>query len=104
MLAEVTNKFGTSPTLGNTAAVRTWLGPIEELPPHQGRADAVFMNAVFGNLTDPAAVLWRSCTLLNPGGRIVISHPEGVKPLFGAGAHSIAVYCIADVHHAWVSA
>eukprot|EP00892_Ulva_mutabilis_P003187 jgi/Ulvmu1/1286/UM011_0010.1 len=77
MLAEVTSRFGHNPVLGNTAAVRTWLGPIEELPPHQGRADTIFMNAVFGNLSDPPAALWKACNLLNPGGRIVISHPEG---------------------------
>lgn len=96
MLAELTARFGEGPTLGNTAAVRTWLGPIEELPPHQGRADAIFMNAVFGNLDNPASVLWRSCTLLNPGGRLVISHPEGTACVllclpYGASVHDDAL-------------
>lgn len=78
MLAEVSSKHGEASTLGNDKAVRTWLGPFEELPAHQGRAQAIFMNAVFGNLADPRGALWHACTLLNPGGRIVISHPEGV--------------------------
>lgn len=92
MLAEVTARFGQAPTLGNTSTVRTWLGPIEELPPHQGRADAMFMNAVFGNLADPQAALWHACTLLNPGGRVVISHPEGMTASSGPRAH-VSVLC-----------
>lgn len=67
------------PSLGNAATVRTWLGDICELPNHQGRAQCVFMNAVFGNMEDQRAALLKSCILLNASGRIVISHPFGVR-------------------------
>ncbi len=44
----------------------------------QGTADAIFFNAVFGNLYDQhAALVHCVCNLLRPGGYIIISHPEG---------------------------
>jgi hypothetical protein len=35
------------------------------------------MNSVFGNLSDQHAALLHSTMLLNPGGKVVISHPLG---------------------------
>lgn len=79
MLQVVTQNYGTKSTLGNDGGVRTWLGDIVDLPSHQGRATAVFMNSVFGNLHDPKAALTKCVTsLLLPNGYIVISHPQGV--------------------------
>jgi trans-aconitate methyltransferase len=78
MLEELAERFQPPPVLGNVPAVRTWLGPFAELPPHQGRADVIFFNSVFGNLPDPYEALLKSTLLLNPGGKVVISHPLGV--------------------------
>jgi SAM-dependent methyltransferase len=39
--------------------------------------EAAFLNAVFPNLTDRPAALRNLARLLVPGGRMVISHPEG---------------------------
>lgn len=39
--------------------------------------DVVFMNAVFGNIADKAGALKNTVRMLRPGGRLVISHPEG---------------------------
>lgn len=47
-------------------------------PIPQGTADAIFFNAVFGNLYDQYDALCHCvCNLLRPGGYITISHPEG---------------------------
>lgn len=42
-----------------------------------GSFDCAFLNAVFPNLPDKPAALASLARLLAPGGRIVISHPEG---------------------------
>lgn len=81
MLAELERRFGPAPTLGNSPAVRTWHGDICELPNHMGRARAVFMNGVFGNIYDPHAALLKACMLLLEGGHVVVSHPLGARPL-----------------------
>ena len=39
--------------------------------------DVVFINAVFGNIGDKAGTLENTVRMLRPGGRVVISHPEG---------------------------
>jgi SAM-dependent methyltransferase len=39
--------------------------------------DVVFMNAVFGNIADKDGALRNITRMLRPGGRVVISHPEG---------------------------
>ena len=41
--------------------------------------DVVFMNAVFGNLADKEGAMRNTVRMLRPGGRVVISHPEGRK-------------------------
>ncbi|MCS7072819.1 MAG: class I SAM-dependent methyltransferase, partial [Anaerolinea sp.] len=50
---------------------------ILDLPADLQPFDAVFFNAMFGNLYDPAAALCRARELLRPGGQIIISHPMG---------------------------
>jgi hypothetical protein len=47
------------------------------LPPLQGPFDAIFFNAVFGNLFDQHVALTKACFLLRPGGYVVVSHPLG---------------------------
>jgi hypothetical protein len=48
-----------------------------ELPPYLGSANAITMNAVFGNLPDPREALLKAALLMQPGGYILISHPMG---------------------------
>lgn len=91
MLAELEKSYPQPSSLGNEASVRTWLGAFEELPLHQGRADVIFMNAVFGNLLDQHAALLHSSLLLNPGGKVVISHPLGAFSLDGNASCTGAV-------------
>lgn len=57
--------------------VRTWCGDIVDLPAAQGTADAVFFNAMFGNVFDQHEALGAACRLLRPGGHVIISHPLG---------------------------
>lgn len=78
MLEILEKTYGTDSTLGNEGGVRTWTGDILDLPTHQGRATAIFLNAVFGNLESPRDALIKCATsLLLPNGYIVISHPQG---------------------------
>ena len=57
--------------------VRTWQGDIVDLPAFQGPSDAVFFNAVFGNVADQKAALTAAVLRLKSGGHVVISHPLG---------------------------
>jgi len=54
-----------------------WCGDIIEFPVSKGPFDAVFINAVFGNLWDQQQSLGKINELLKPAGRICISHPLG---------------------------
>lgn len=50
--------------------------------------DALFMNAMFGNLADKPAVCRHAADALKRGGRLIVSHPEGrafVERLRAAG-------------------
>ena len=50
--------------------------------------DAIFMNAMFGNLADKAAVCSQAARALKPEGKLIVSHPEGkgfVNQLRAAG-------------------
>jgi SAM-dependent methyltransferase len=47
------------------------------LPLKPASVDVVFMNAMYGNIADKAAACTRIAQALRPGGRLVISHPEG---------------------------
>ena len=77
MLQKSRERFGQPPVLGNTPAVRYWCGDCCALPTYQGSADAVFINAVFGNMLDEKAALQKASFLLKDGGHVVISHPLG---------------------------
>ncbi|KAK2078434.1 hypothetical protein QBZ16_003274 [Prototheca wickerhamii] len=77
MLDKLKESFGSAPPLGNEPAVRTWLGDFMELPTYMGPVDAIFFNAVFGNMEDPHAALYQATRFLKPGGYICISHPLG---------------------------
>ena len=39
--------------------------------------DVVFMNGMYGNIADKSKALGNIVRMLRPGGRVVISHPEG---------------------------
>jgi ubiquinone/menaquinone biosynthesis C-methylase UbiE len=46
-------------------------------PVAAGTLDAIFMNAMFGNLADRHAACREAARMLRTGGRLIISHPEG---------------------------
>ena len=50
---------------------------IRALPLAEQSIDVVFMNAMFGNIADKIGALANVQRMLRPGGRVVISHPEG---------------------------
>jgi SAM-dependent methyltransferase len=39
--------------------------------------DVIFMNAMFGNIADKPAACSNAACALRPGGRLIVSHPEG---------------------------
>lgn len=50
--------------------------------------DVIFMNAMFGNIADKPAACSNAAQALRPGGRLIVSHPEGrafVDQLHAAG-------------------
>jgi ubiquinone/menaquinone biosynthesis C-methylase UbiE len=47
------------------------------LPVRTATLDVLFMNAMYGNIADKPAACARAAEALRPGGRLVISHPEG---------------------------
>jgi len=57
-----------SPSLG----VRTWQGDFIDLPTFQSPVDAIFMNAVFGNVYSQHEALLKAALLLRPGGTLVV--------------------------------
>jgi riboflavin kinase len=57
--------------------VTFWCGDIVDFPLSLGHFDALFFNAVFGNVWDQRDTLVRATQLLNSSGRIIISHPMG---------------------------
>jgi len=50
---------------------------ITQAPLADGIVNAVFMNAMFGNIADKPAACREAARMLRPGGRLVVSHPEG---------------------------
>ena len=73
-----------SPTMLAEAARRHpdlsfWCGDVVDLPADLGPFDVVFLNAMFGNVWDQQQTLTKATALLNPGGRICISHPLGSR-------------------------
>ncbi len=59
--------------------VTFWLGDVIDLPESLGRFDAVFFNAMFGNVWDQRATLQKVAGRLRTGARICISHPLGSR-------------------------
>ncbi|HEY9785048.1 MAG TPA: methyltransferase [Candidatus Obscuribacterales bacterium] len=53
--------------------------PAPSLPPQIKDFNAVFFNACFGNIFDRQAAVARAQKLLKPGGRVIISHPLGLR-------------------------
>lgn len=80
MITELQRKLGQPSTQGNTPGLRTWVGDVADLPAYQGPFDAVFFNAVFGNVYDQKETLIKTAVnLMRPGSYLVISHPLGRK-------------------------
>lgn len=50
---------------------------IAELDLPDASVDVAFMNAMYGNIADKAAAQRNVARMLRPGGRLVVSHPEG---------------------------
>jgi ubiquinone/menaquinone biosynthesis C-methylase UbiE len=57
--------------------IQLWQGDAADLPDEFGNFDIVVFNACFGNIFDQLAVLRKTRSHLNAGGRIAISHPMG---------------------------
>jgi ubiquinone/menaquinone biosynthesis C-methylase UbiE len=47
------------------------------LPLRSASADVIFMNAMYGNIGDKPGACRNAARILRPGGRFIISHPEG---------------------------
>lgn len=57
--------------------VRIWCGDVVDLPVALGPFDAVFFNAMFGNVWDQRLTLEAAVARLSARGRVIISHPMG---------------------------
>jgi ubiquinone/menaquinone biosynthesis C-methylase UbiE len=57
--------------------VTCYQGDIRDLQLADVSVDVVFMNGMFGNIVDKAGTLKNIARMLRPGGRAIISHPEG---------------------------
>jgi SAM-dependent methyltransferase len=68
MLARVRRKY---PGVGTFQCDIVW-GPLKA-----ASLDVVFMNAMFGNIADKPAACSNAEQALRPGGRLIVSHPEG---------------------------
>ncbi len=61
----------------NHPGVEVRRGDIAALDLPDASVDVVFMNAMYGNIADKPAAHRNVGRLLRPGGRLVVSHPEG---------------------------
>jgi SAM-dependent methyltransferase len=68
MLQRVREKF---------PAVRTHHADITVLRLESGSVDAIFMNAMFGNIAEKPRACQNAARMLRTGGRLIVSHPEG---------------------------
>lgn len=57
--------------------VRTYHADITVLPLESASVDAIFMNAMYGNIADKPRACRNVARMLRPGGRLIVSHPEG---------------------------
>ena len=58
-------------------AVRTWHADIISLALASTSVDVIFMNGMYGNIADKCAACGNAARMLQSGGRLVVSHPEG---------------------------
>ena len=81
--------------------VSFWCGDVVDLPDTRGPLDAVFLNAMFGNVWDQSATLRKVEALLTATGRICITHPLGSR--FVADLHQQdprrTPHLLPDRHH-----
>lgn len=61
---------------------------IQELQLPEGSVHVVFMNAMFANIADKEGALANVTRMLAPGGRLIISHPEGRSFIVWLQQHS----------------
>jgi len=61
----------------NFPRVQTIQADIVVAPLRGTSVDAIFMNAMYGNIADKPAACREAARMLQPGGRLVVSHPEG---------------------------
>ena len=57
--------------------VRTYRADIALLKRGPASVDVIFMNAMDGNIADKPRACRNAARMLRPGGRLVVSHPEG---------------------------
>ncbi len=57
--------------------VRTYQADIAVLPLESASVDAIFMNAMYGNIADKPRACQNAARMLRPGGRLIVGHPEG---------------------------
>jgi ubiquinone/menaquinone biosynthesis C-methylase UbiE len=57
--------------------VRTYRADISLLKLDRASVDVIFMNAMYGNIADKSRACRNAARMLRPGGRLVVSHPEG---------------------------
>ena len=60
-----------------TPEVERHQADIRDLDLPDACVDVVFMNGMYGNIADKSGALRNIMRMLRPGGRVVISHPEG---------------------------
>lgn len=70
MLARVRKKY---------PDVETYRGDVAVLPLTDASVDVAFFNAMYGNIADKPGTHRNVARFLRPGGRMVVSHPEGKR-------------------------
>ena len=68
MLQRLREKYPDVPTHQADTAV---------LPLESASVDALFMNAMYGNIGDKPGACRNAARMLRPGGQLIVSHPEG---------------------------
>ena len=62
---------------GRYPGVECYQCDIRDLSLDDASVDVVFMNGMYGNIADKPGAMRNILRMLRPGGRVVISHPEG---------------------------